>query len=62
MLAVFTRHISETNSIQVRVADHGFHFLILETRGTEWIPTEWFSLKSFVNGKKTYIEGMAPKK
>lgn len=61
MLAVFTRHISETNSIQVRVADHGFHFLILETRGTEWIPTEWYSLKHFVNGKKTYFEGMAPK-
>ena len=61
MLAVFTRHISETNSIQVRVADHGYHFLILNTRGAEWIPTEWYSLKSFVNGKKTYFEGMAPK-
>ena len=61
MLAVFSRHISETNSIQVRVADHGFHFLILNTRGAEWIPTEWFCLKSFINGKKTYFEGMAPK-
>lgn len=62
MLAVYTRHISEqTNSIQVRAANHGYHFLILNTRGVEWIPTEWYSLKSFVNGKKTYFEGMAPK-
>ena len=61
MLAVYTRNISETNSIQVRAANHGFHFLILNTRGVEWIPTEWYSLKSFVNGKKTYFEGMAPK-
>ena len=62
MLAVYTRHISETNSIQVRAANHGYHFLILNTRGVEWVPTEWYSLKSFVNGKKTYFEGMAPKK
>ena len=61
MLAVFTRHISETNSIQVRTANHGYHFLVLNTRGVEWIPTEWYSLKSFVNGKKTYFESMAPK-
>lgn len=61
MLAVFTRHISETSSIQVRAANHGYHFLILNTRGAEWIPTEWFCLKSFINGKKTYFEGMAPK-
>lgn len=57
MLAVFSRHISETNSIQMRTANHGYHFLILNTRGTEWIPTEWHSLKSFINGKKTYFEG-----
>ena len=61
MLAVYSRHISETNSIQVRTGNHGFHFLILNTRGVEWIPTEWFRLKSFINGKKTYFEGMAPK-
>ena len=62
MLTVHTRDISEqTNSIQVRAANHGYHFLILNTRGVEWIPTEWYSLKSFVNGKKTYFEGMAPK-
>lgn len=62
ILAVYTRQISETNSIQVRVADHDFHFLILQTRGVEWIPTEWFCLKSIINGKKEYVEGMEPKR
>ncbi|MCR5850672.1 MAG: hypothetical protein K6G92_08160 [Bacteroidaceae bacterium] len=61
ILAVYTRQISETNSIQVRVADHSYHFLILYTRGTEWLPTEWFCLKSFINGKKEYFEGMKPR-
>ena len=61
ILAVYTRQISETNSIQVRVADHSYHFLILNTRGTEWLPTEWFCLKSFINGKKEYFEGMKPR-
>ena len=62
MLSVYSHHISETNSIQVQAADHGYHFLILNTRGAEWIPTEWYRLKSFINGKKTYIEGMEPPK
>lgn len=56
MLAVYSRHISETSSIQVREADHSYYFLILNTRGVEWIPTEWFRLKSFINGKKEYYE------
>ena len=60
MLSVYSHRISETNSIRVKAADHGYHFLILNTRGAEWIPTEWFSLKSFINGKKTYFEGMKP--
>ena len=60
MLAVYSHHISETNSIRVQTADHGFHFLILESRGAEWIPTEWYSLKSFINGEKTYFDGMKP--
>ena len=62
MLAVYSHHISETNSIRVQAADHGYHFLILNTRGAEWIPTEWFSLKSFINGEKTYFDGMEPPK
>jgi len=58
MLSVYARQISETNSIRVQAADHGYHFLILNTRGAEWMPTEWYRLKSIINGKKTYIEGI----
>ena len=61
MLAVYSHHISETNSIRVQAADHGYHFLILNTRGAEWIPTEWYRLKSFINGKKVYFEDLMPK-
>ena len=56
MLACYAHRMSETNSIQVRAANHGYHFLILETRGAEWIPTEWYRLKSIINGKKEYYE------
>lgn len=62
MLAVYNRHIAEANTIRVIVANHGYHFLILNTRGTEWIPTEWLTLKSIINGEKVYIKGMEPKK
>lgn len=62
ILKCYASHIPETYSIQAQPADHGFHFLILETRGSEWVPLEFLKLKSFVNGKKTYFEGMAPKK
>lgn len=61
MLAVYSHHISETNSIRVHTADHGYHFLILNTRGAEWIPTEWYRLKSFINGKKVFFEDLMPK-
>lgn len=56
MLAVYAHHISETNSIRVQAAGHGYHFLILNTRGAEWIPTEWYRLKSIINGKKEYCK------
>lgn len=62
ILKCYASHIPETYSIQAQPAEHGFHFLILETRGSEWVPLEFLKLKSFVNGKKTYFEGMAPKK
>ena len=61
MLSVYSHRISETNSIRVQAADHGFHFLILNTRGAEWIPTEWYRLKSIINGKKVYFEDLMPK-
>ena len=62
LLRTFAPNTPAGNSIQVQHADGGYHFLVLETRGVEWVPLEWYSLKSFVNGKKTYFEGMAPKK
>lgn len=62
ILSSYASHIPETKSIQAQAADHGFHFLILETRGAEWIPLEYLSLKSFINGEKTYFDGMEPKK
>ncbi len=36
----------------------GYYFVVCETRGAMWFPREWGVLKSFVNGKKTYIKGM----
>ena len=62
LLRTFAPNSPSGNSIYVQHADSRYHFLVLETRGAEWIPTEWYSLKSFINGKKTYFEGMAPKK
>ena len=61
MLAVYTHHISETSSIRVEAINHGYHFLILNTRGAEWMPTEWYRLKSIINGKKVYFEDLMPK-
>lgn len=58
ILTCYNSRIPETNSIRAQAEDHGFHFLILETRGSEWIPLEYLSLKSFVNGKKTYFDGI----
>ena len=62
MLRTFAPNSPSGNSIYVQHADGRYHFLVLETRGVEWVPLEFLKLKSFVNGKKTYFEGMAPKK
>ena len=40
----------------------GFYILSLTAKGDSWIPDEWKSLKSYINGKKVYIKGMEPKK
>ncbi|MBO4551400.1 MAG: hypothetical protein J5733_11780, partial [Bacteroidaceae bacterium] len=61
MLACYAHRMQETNSIRVEAINHGYHFLILNTRGAEWIPTEWYRLKSFINGKKVYFEDLMPK-
>ena len=41
--------------------DFGYHFLVAQTQGLLWVPFYWPSLKSFINGKKTYFKGMEPK-
>ena len=39
----------------------GFHILSLRNKGERWVPREWWKLKSYINGKKTYFKGMEPK-
>ena len=39
----------------------GFHILSTTNKGERWVPTEWWKLKSYINGEKTYIKGMEPK-
>lgn len=39
----------------------GFYILSLIVKGDSWIPDEWKSLKSYINGEKVYLKGMKPK-
>lgn len=48
-------------SMDVAYDDFGFHFFIAQTRGTQWVPKNWPSIKTFINGEKTYFKGMKPK-
>ena len=48
-------------SIDMAYDDFGFHFIIAQTRGVEWLPQNWPSIKTFINGEKTYFKGMKPK-
>ena len=56
ILNTFAPSTPAGNSIQIQHADRGFHFLVLQTRGVEWVPLEFLKLKSFVNGKKVYFD------
>lgn len=47
--------------IEIRHNEFGYHFLIAQTNGTLWVPLYWPSLKTIVNGEKTYFKGMKPK-
>ena len=38
--------------------NNGFHILMVKTVGDFWIPSDWQRLKSYINGKKTYLKGM----
>ena len=56
LLNTFAPSTPAGNSIQIQHADRGYHFLVLQTRGVEWVPLEFLKLKSIVNGKKEYFE------
>ena len=45
-----------------RIEDGNYHILTLNSKGVYWVPRDWASLKSYINGEKTYIKGMEPKK
>ena len=47
-------------SLHLSLDEFGFHFGIFHTKGIEWIPRNWPSIKTYVNGKKTYFKGMRP--
>lgn len=51
---------AEYNFFDVCQDEFGYHFVIAKTRGAEWIPRNWPSIKSLINGKKTYFKGMKP--
>lgn len=38
-----------------------YHILTLNSKGVHWVPRDWASLKSYINGEKVYIKGMEPK-
>ena len=50
----------ECYSVDMAFDDFGFHFIIAQTRGVEWVPRNWPSIKTFINGEKTYFKGMKP--
>lgn len=44
-----------------REQDGLYHILTLNSKGVHWVPRDWASLKSYINGEKVYIKGMEPK-
>ena len=49
------------NFVYIGADAKGYYFLLLDTKGSLWFPKEFSSLKSFINGEKTYFKGMEPK-
>ena len=45
-----------------REEDGLYHILTIKSKGVHWVPVDWASLKSYINGEKVYIKGMEPKK
>jgi hypothetical protein len=50
------------NFVYIGADEKGYYFLLLNTKGNLFFPKEFASLKSFINGEKTYYKGMEPKK
>ena len=50
------------NFVYIGADEKGYYFLLLNTKGSLFFPKEFSSLKSFINGEKTYFKGMEPKK
>ncbi|MBR1902944.1 MAG: hypothetical protein IJ826_08220 [Bacteroidaceae bacterium] len=48
--------------LNCKFEDNAYHIFSYTVQGVCWIPREWASLKSYINGKKVYIKGMEPKK
>lgn len=48
--------------LNCKFEDNAYHIFSYTVKGVGWIPREWASLKSYINGKKVYIKGMEPKK
>lgn len=49
------------NFVYIGADERGYYFLLLNTKGNLFFPKEFSSLKSFINGEKTYFKGMEPK-
>jgi hypothetical protein len=58
----FKYHDGDDYSLRSYCSDDGFFILSLTTKGDIWIPRDWPILKSWINGEKVYLKGMAPKK
>ena len=41
--------------------ENGFHLFLLTNKGDLWVPRDFQKLKSYINGKVTYLKGMEPK-
>lgn len=57
---MWTTNLNNKYALAFAMTEDGFHILSIFTQREQWIPAEWPKLKSWVNGKKTYLKGMKP--
>ena len=48
--------------LSCKFEDNGYHIFSYTVKGVGWVPREWKSLKSYINGEKVYIKGKEPNK